>query len=137
MQTVLDRIARPLAAKMIARFGAPLLYTRVLYDDTTPATSTSEAEEDTETYELKGVVSDLNPLSAASLRAAASAAGAAAEAGIILAGDKMVMVAAETIAFIPIVGDRLEVFGVTYRVMTVRTDYSGGQPALYNIQIRE
>lgn len=124
MPTVLDKIARPLANKMIAQFGALVTITKVTPGAYDPNTSAATPTEVAET--VRALVEDYNLVDS----------GAGFAAGLITFGDKKITVAATAITFEPTAGDKITYNSEVFTVMRVLKTYSGEQVAIYEIQAR-
>lgn len=117
--TALDSKFRPLATRLIAKFGAAITYTSVtvgMYNE-----STGES---------------INTESSVSTYATISAADATSfEGGTILSGDKKFTIPAEALTA-PKAGDKITFGGIIHAVIDVREIWSGEQIAAYVIQGR-
>lgn len=117
--TALDQKFRPLATRLIAKYGAAITYTTVTVG--TYNTSTGETT---------------NTESAVSTYATIAAADATSfEGGTILAGDKKFTIPAEALTA-PKAGDKITLGGIIHAVIDVREIWAGEQMAEYVIQGR-
>lgn len=117
--TTLDQKFRPLATRMITKFGSAITYTSVAAG--TYNTATGEVT---------------NTETSVSTHATISAADATSfEGGTILVGDKKFTIPAEALTA-PKAGDKITLGGVAHAVIDVREIWSGEQIAAYVIQGR-
>lgn len=125
MPTLLDKIARPLATRMLRQFGSDIVLTKVVQGAYVPGNSVAPQVE--QSYEVKALVEDYNLVDS----------GTGFAAGLIEMGDKKVTLAAEPLSFDPSAGDTITVSNIKYTVIRVLTTYSGEQKALFEIQARK
>lgn len=121
--SALDDKFRPLATKLIAKYGTAITLNAVTagaYNPAIGSTSNSAASVDT-----KAVIRAYTT----------SKDGAGIAAGLILVGDMEFVVAAEGITK-PKPGDTVTLYGVVYSVITCAEIWSGEQVAAYEIQGR-
>lgn len=124
MPTALDRIIRPIAAKLTTTYGQTILYTRQLLGDYDVAEGKAKKTE--VTVSVKALVEEYGYQDS----------GAGFAEGLIETSDKKVSVAATLLSFVPQIGDKLVIDGNNYRIERVKETRSGEQVALYELQAR-
>lgn len=120
----LDKLIRPIAAKVIKQYGTVISYVRVQQGGYDVDTATSIPYESTTTH--NAIVEDYSLVDS----------GAGFSQGLIEGSDKKVTIAASDFAFSPSPGDKLIIGEDTYGVLRITTTYSGDLPAAYEIQAR-
>lgn len=120
MTGALDKIAGPLAVKLINKFGKAITLIRVSEGTYDPATATTTNTETSET--INGVLEDYRPYDLAN--------------GLAAVGDKKITVAAKGLT-VPNLTDAVTVDSVRYAIVSRQTIYSGELPALYILQARQ
>ena len=126
--TSLDKIAVPLALKLINKYGTSFQYTSVVNGAYNPATSQTAANNNL-VVTLNGIFDEY----AESLRFLGNKLGTGTN---IIEGDKKVTIAASGLTFTPKVGDLVSVFNTQYQVMSIAQQTSGNAIALYVLHIR-
>lgn len=122
--TALDNKFRPLATKLIAKYGKSVTHTSVSAG--TYNTATGEAANTDSASTIKSIIEDYGSLKDSS----------GFESGHILAGDKKFTIAAQSFTTAPKEADKITVDGVVYSVVRVIETWSGEQIAAYEIQGR-
>lgn len=117
--TALDEKFRPLATRLIAKFGSAITYTTVTAG--TYSTSTSEVTN--------------TEASVSTYATIAAADETSFKGGTILTGDKKFTIPAEALTA-PKAGDKITLSGIIHAVIDVREIWSGEQIAAYVIQGR-
>ena len=117
----LDATARPLALKLIEKFGATITYTVVTAGAYDPATST--ATPTTANLTVKAVVETFS--------------GTVFFSDLIVAGDKKLTVPASSFSAEPKPGDKVTLDAVVYTVIACKPIFSGALAAVYEIAARK
>jgi len=116
----LDSRARDTAEAMIAKFGKAMTLRRATVGAYDP--STGAAAEVTADYPIVGVVAQPSP--------------AMFQAGLAVAGDITVLIAAKATSLVPVPGDEIVIDGVTWQATSVRSMFSGELIATYEVMAR-
>lgn len=117
----LDATARPLALKLINKYGATITYTTVTAGSYNPATSTATPSE--ASASVKAVVETYS--------------GVTFFSNLITAGDKKLTVPASSFAAEPKPGDKITLDSLVYTVIAVKQIFSGALAAIYEIAARK
>ena len=120
MTGLLDTCARATAEAMIAKFGKAMTLRRATVGtyDATAGTAT----EVTTDNPVVGVVAQPSP--------------AMFQAGLAVAGDITVLIAAKATSLVPVPGDELIIDDVTWQATSVRSMFSGELIATYEVLAR-
>lgn len=117
----LDATARPLALKLINKYGASVTYTQVTAGAYNPATSS--ATPTTVASTVKAVVETF--------------AGTHFFSELIIAGDKKFTCPASSFSSEPKPGDTVTLDSIVYTVVAVKAIFSGALAAIYEIAARK
>ena len=120
MTGLLDTRARATAEAMIAKFGKAMTLRRATVGTYDAAQGTA-AEVPTD-YSIVGVVAQPSP--------------AMFQAGLAVAGDITVLIAAQATSLVPVPGDELIIDDVTWQATSVRSMFSGELIATYEVLAR-
>lgn len=118
--TLLDSRFRALADRLIGQYGKPMLLRKV--GEATYDATKGESVLDNLDYAVTGVITQPSAMLLAQ--------------GLAVSGDVLVLLAAQALQVVPEDGDILVLDNVEWKVMTVRSLYSGEQIATFECLAR-